>query len=376
LSDAPPENRTVLVLIADDHAAERLPTLTRYLQIGLIDEPIRPLLVAPDESRAIALHDGPTPLLTYRTAHWPMSRWNHRALVQQVRQRVETTRHRAGVVVHGLDLHSAGLAAEIAMAVGGELVLNVNASFEVRDHHFAAAIAQAACLVAPTHAIADAIRDGALLSKPVEVIPAGVVATNAPAAFQDEDKSPSLVYAGPLVEGCGLDTLFGALKSVLARHPNPMLLVIGKGPAEQNLRHLAEKLDIYMNVTFTGRLGHWRMAMEAGDVFCLTDPTRMFREEVVYAMGAGMVIIGAEGAAFDGLVDGQTALLYPAYHELELADRILRVLESRDTARRIAAAAQCEARSNHSVSRMVSEYVHLYKRLARKHQTLPISGAR
>jgi len=204
----------------------------------------------------------------------------------------------------------------------------------------------------------------------------GVVSTYAPTAFNNPQRAPSLVYAGTLSNECAVESLFRAAKLVLAHHPNLLVFVVGKGPAESNLRHLADSLELNPSVTFTGRLEHWRLALEAADIFCLPDSQTAFREEVIHALATGLAVVAPVDCICDGLIDDQTALLFPPQDHVRMAEQISRLIEDHVLARRIATAGQSYARTSNSVARMVAEHVRIYKQLDPRGRTIALPAAR
>jgi glycosyltransferase involved in cell wall biosynthesis len=378
MESAIPENtnRLTLCLVADEQAAERFPTALRYLQIGLIDEPFDTILVVTERGRPICLEGGPATIIAHHEMQWPLTRWAHRFATDAARRKISSLQHESPVIVHGLTASSAPLAMEIAGAVGGELVLTISSIAEINDSVVCRCCEKASVLVLPTQRIQRALAASPLAHKTAEVIPVGVVSTFAPTAFSNPQRAPSLVYAGTLSNDCAVESLLRATKLVLAHHPSLLVFVVGKGPAESNLRHLADSLELNPNVTFTGRLEHWRLALEAADIFCLPDSQTTFREEVIHALATGLAVVAPVNCICDGLIDDQTALLFPSEDHVRLAEQISRLLEDHALARRIATTGQSYARTTNSVARMVAEHVRIYKQLDPRGRTIPMPVAR
>jgi glycosyltransferase involved in cell wall biosynthesis len=202
------------------------------------------------------------------------------------------------------------------------------------------------------------------------------VATFAPAAFSNTQRAPSLVYVGTLSNDCTVDLLLRAAKLVLAHHPSLLIFIVGKGPAESTLRHLADSLEMNQNVTFTGKLEHWRLALEAADIFCLPGGQTVFREELVHAMATGLAVVAPANSICDNLLDDQTALLFPPDDHVRMAEQIGRLLEDQGLAHRLATTAQSQVRTGNSISHMVAEHVRIYARLDPRARTIPMPVAR
>lgn len=67
-------------------------------------------------------------------------------------------------------------------------------------------------------------------------------------------KGPVLAYVGSFYAYEGLPLLLQALPRILEREPETLLLLVGGGPEEENLRRLARELGLDDHVHFTGRL--------------------------------------------------------------------------------------------------------------------------
>lgn len=366
----------LLCLVADDKAIERFPTAIRYLQVGLTDEAIDTLLLVPELSPPAWLETGRTTVMRYRRYPWPFTHFGERALVASIKQQVEALPREPYVIVHGLTLTVAPLAAALAKAMECELLLSVTSTGSLQNPELQAAIAQASTLVVPTQPIRQAVLTSSFARKQMEHIPLGVFSENSPAAFSQADRSPTIVFTGALTEDSGVDTLLRAAKRVIQRNPDLLVFIIGKGPAETYLRQLAQSLGISMNVTFTGRIDHWHEAMQAADVFCLPRASMPFQEEPIHALACGLAIVAAESSKYDGMTDEETALLFPANDEEALAEQIICLLENRDLGRKLGTSAQAYARKNHSVANMVTQYARIYRQLVSRESTLPIGAAR
>lgn len=373
-SDQPP--RLLVCYVASEQAMDRYPTTVRYLQIGLLDEAIDTLMIAPEHPRAETLVGGPTPLLSHGRSRWPFTCSARRRVVQNVQAHLESRDARGPVVVHCLDAESFGVAAEVAHALGAELVTFVASFIDVRTMATAPGIERIATIIVPSDRLRDVVNNSPLAGTPMEVVRPGAGAAASFAAFKTPQVAPSLIFAGDLVGDSGVDSLLRAVKRVLQYHPNLLVFIVGKGPAEPGLRRLAEALDMNANVIFAGPLDHWRQVIESADLFCLPRARPAFSEIPIHALAVGLAVVAVDNSPYDGLVDERTALLFPEHDEARLADQICRLLDDRELTRTLAAAAQAYARANHSISRMVAEHVRIYRHLESRTKTIPLAAAR
>ncbi|MEU9606734.1 glycosyltransferase family 4 protein [Streptomyces sp. NPDC048057] len=127
---------------------------------------------------------------------------------------------------------------------------------------------------------------------------------------------PVVVCVSRLVPRKGQDTLILAMPRILARVPDAVLLVVGGGPYEQDLRKLAHQVGVADAVRFTGAVPWARLPAHygAGDVFAMPCRTRRGGLDVeglgiVYleASATGLpVVAGDSGGAPDAVLDGET----------------------------------------------------------------------
>ncbi|MEE1928696.1 glycosyltransferase family 4 protein [Streptomyces sp. TRM 70351] len=143
---------------------------------------------------------------------------------------------------------------------------------------------------------------------------------------------PVVVCVSRLVPRKGQDTLIRALPRVLAEVPDAVLLVVGGGPYERDLRALAEESGVADAVRFTGPVPWAELPAHygAGDVFAMPCRTRRGGLDVeglgiVYleASATGLpVVAGDSGGAPDAVLDGETGWVVRGTSPEEAADRI------------------------------------------------------
>lgn len=91
-------------------------------------------------------------------------------------------------------------------------------------------------------------------------------------------------------------------------------IVIGSGPEEASLRHLAKELDIVERVTLLGAQPHERVALELqkSDIYLHPSEKESFGVAVIEAMAVSLPVVAARsGGTQDTVVPGETGHLYP-----------------------------------------------------------------
>ncbi|MGW2589500.1 glycosyltransferase family 4 protein [Streptomyces sp. NPDC001515] len=156
---------------------------------------------------------------------------------------------------------------------------------------------------------------------------------------------PVVVCVSRLVPRKGQDTLILAMPAILARRPDTVLLVVGGGPYEAELRKLARETGVAEAVRFTGAVPWEELPAHygAGDVFAMPCRTRRGGLDVeglgiVYleASATGLpVVAGDSGGAPDAVLDGETGWVVRGGSAEEAAERILALLDDPELARRM-----------------------------------------
>ena len=147
---------------------------------------------------------------------------------------------------------------------------------------------------------------------------------------------PVVVCVSRLVPRKGQDTLILAMPRILAREPEAVLLIVGGGPYEKDLRRLVRETGVGDSVRFTGAVPWSELPAHygAGDVFAMPCRTRRGGLDVeglgiVYleASATGLpVVAGDSGGAPDAVLDGETGWVVRGGSPEEAADRILALL--------------------------------------------------
>ncbi|MFF0734951.1 glycosyltransferase family 4 protein [Streptomyces chartreusis] len=156
---------------------------------------------------------------------------------------------------------------------------------------------------------------------------------------------PVVVCVSRLVRRKGQDTLIRALPRILAAEPETVLLIVGGGPYEKDLRRLAHDTGVAGSVHFTGPVPWSELPAHygAGDVFAMPCRTRRGGLDVeglgiVYleASATGLpVVAGDSGGAPDAVLDGETGWVVRGGSAEDTAERVLALLGDAELRRRM-----------------------------------------
>ncbi|WP_327366936.1 glycosyltransferase family 4 protein [Streptomyces sp. NBC_01217] len=156
---------------------------------------------------------------------------------------------------------------------------------------------------------------------------------------------PVVVCVSRLVPRKGQDTLILAMPAILAQVPDAVLLIVGGGPYDKDLKRLAAETGVAESVRFTGAVPWDELPAHcgAGDVFAMPCRTRRGGLDVeglgivfLEASATGLpVVAGDSGGAPDAVLDGETGWVVHGGSPEESADRIVTLLRDPELRRRM-----------------------------------------
>lgn len=195
----------------------------------------------------------------------------------------------------------------------------------------------------------------------IEQINVGSFVVETSGCFRETGRLASMVTLCPSGEGSGFENLLGAVKRLAIEGYEFMLVVIGGGRAEKQLRKLVAALGISQIVTIVPRLEPWGSVLTAGDIFIQPHPSRAFNPILLEAMSVGTAVAGCKGGVDDLIIEDETAVVFDPEDELSIKASLQRLLDRRELARQLGRRAQEYLKKNHTVSGMISAILQSYR---------------
>jgi len=359
--------RVALIVGGDWLSQER--TMLRRLIVGLIDERVRVVRVAPGP----AVHSDDQLTMTTEQLWYGPSRWR---IVRDFRLRRLTERlgHLEVDLIHVLDgtLQAPGL--RMAAALDVPLVASVWSLGEVEAlRETLPGVPMALATASP--ALAEACRRQIGAESEIRTIPPGV--------FINEDLRPPLANTEQslccLILGDGQPddhylALLQGIADVRERLPETMFFLYSMGADQHRLWQACERLDLLNHLSVVQHGGGVRQLLVQADAILLPQPMQAVRTLVHEAMAAGRPVIAAADRWVDHLREGETARLVPE-PEPSLWAALLRELLARPQQFiDLGGAGRQYIRQHHATSAHVSKTMELYRQLAP--ESIPIRGSR
>jgi len=195
----------------------------------------------------------------------------------------------------------------------------------------------------------------------IEQVNIGTFVEDTCACFANLDRTPGIVITHPLNDVADFELVFGALKHLVVDGCEFILVIIGTGPAEEQIRTLLDSLGLSQITSIISDIRPIRSLFSGADIFVQPQPANSFNSLLLEAMGVGMVVAGCKGGIDELLIENQTALIFDHTDQLSIYAVLRRFLDQRQLARQLAGRAQDYLRENHTVSKMVSAMLEIYR---------------
>ncbi len=179
------------------------------------------------------------------------------------------------------------------------------------------------------------------------------------------DLEPDRIAIGTvarLTEQKGHRFLLEAFASNSSSDPRLVLLIVGYGPLEAELRQQATALGIADRVSFLGMRRDLPAIFAALDVFVLASLWEGLPLVVLEAMGAGVPVVATGvGGTGEALDDGVSGMLVPPGDAMTLAAVLRRLIADSALRERLAAEARSQARARFGLNAHLDALVRLYR---------------
>ncbi len=179
------------------------------------------------------------------------------------------------------------------------------------------------CITTPSESMKDLIKSYGVKNR-IEVIPNAIELNS----FKEKDKLKCLeikkrynleeddkiiLYVGRIAQEKSIDKIIEALAIIKGRGiSRAKLLIVGNGPAMEELRQLVQSLGVEEEVIFTGAVGNEEIQhyYKIAYLFTITSTSESFGIVIIEALASGIPVLAVRApGAVDILTDGLDGLL-------------------------------------------------------------------
>ena len=208
---------------------------------------------------------------------------------------------------------------------------------------------------------------------PIEVVPNGVdlrLFANPPDPVSREELGfqPGdvvLMFVGRLGPEKNLDFLLRSFAGAVQAYDHLRLVLIGGGPAKEDLEDRVHRTGIQRAVKFLGSIPYDQMPryMAMADAFVTASVTEVHPLTVIEAMAAGLPVVGINSPGVgDTVKDNETGYLVPEEDMAMFTAKIIRMAVDTTSRRRMGQQARLEAQ-NYSIERTSRLMLEQYQRV-------------
>lgn len=162
----------------------------------------------------------------------------------------------------------------------------------------------------------------------------------------------------------GVSDMLTALPRIAARKPDSRYLIVGDGPARDDLERQAVRRGEAGRVHFVGRRADVPRMLAAADLFVLPSRAEALPTVVAEAMAAGLPVVATSVGGTPEMVGPETGILVEPGDPVALAAACLELLGDPDRRASMGAAAAEVAAERFDIRRQAARLVEMYRVLA------------
>lgn len=144
--------------------------------------------------------------------------------------------------------------------------------------------------------------------------------------FKPQEKI--LTFIGRIAIEKSIDVLIKGMQSLIETNPEFTMMIVGFGPAEEELMELAGKLKIASRIRFTGRVEYEKIGLyyNISDAFIMASTSETQGITYIEAMAAGLPVIAKYDSCLEDLItDNENGVFF--YENSSFREAVLRVFE-------------------------------------------------
>jgi glycosyltransferase involved in cell wall biosynthesis len=172
---------------------------------------------------------------------------------------------------------------------------------------------------------------------------------------------PVVGAVGRLIPRKGYNYLLHAVPDIKKAYPDVKLVFAGDGEEKENLKMLANELDVQESVVFLGNRKDIPEVINSFDVFVLPSLSEGLGVVVLEAFAAGKPVVASKVEGIpEMVVSGENGFLVPPKDSGALAEKIIAILRDPEKASEMGKKGRCLVEEKFNINNKIREYESLY----------------
>ncbi len=189
----------------------------------------------------------------------------------------------------------------------------------------------------------------------------GIQRNNLRAEFKIPTDAPLIGAIGRMVWQKGFKYLLDAAPEIVRAVPDVRFLFVGDGPLKDKLKEKSEKLKVTDRLIFAGFRTDIKAILSTIDLLVVPSLLEGFPMVTLEAMAMAKPVIATNiDGITEQIITGQDGILVPPKDNGALARAIIKVLNDRESAKRMGLAAREKVEKHFSIEKMVNETEKVY----------------
>ena len=343
------------VLIASKKTLDEYSLYLERLLVGFVDASISAVLICPSDSDISSIVSPSVEVIYHPASRIPFSgEQNRKTLFEKIAKFKPN-------IVHCLCMLELSLAKQVSSHFNLPCVLSVN-SLDLSEGHWDNLSKKVSKIIVPSESIEVSLEHYyPQLAGRIRRINIGSFVQSTAACFKKVALMPSLFSCFPSTDGAGLGSMLEAIKHLSVDGYEFITVLMGAGKIERQVRKQLAQSGLSQSVSIVPMIQPYRAVLTAADIFIQPQPNNNFNLMLLEAMSVGCVVAACRGGVDDLIINGQTALVFNVNDSQSIYTCLRQLLDSRETARKIARQGQEYIRANHTVSKMVADTIEAYQ---------------
>jgi L-malate glycosyltransferase len=278
-------------------------------------------------------------------------------------------------IVHAHTAHAVAFGALATIGTDAAMVLTRRVDFRLRDNPFSRWVyGRAKAIIAISSAVADALVASGIPRSRIEIVHSGIDLSRSLHPAPAERLAELGVRGGPVVVQVAAFvphkdpvTFVRAMAVVREKVPSVQALMLGEGPLRGEVESTRRALSLDDVIHAPGHVPDAEPILLAADVATLSSREEGLGTTLLDAMFFGIPVAACAGGGIaESIVNGETGLTAPVGDYDGLGRAIVRLLEDRPLAMRLATAGRARVAELFSMNRTAEKTLAVYERTLRR----------